>query len=98
MSLYRHPYPTFSGVIYPNFQKSPIKPYENLFSHPFFFIFISCDTVKAAEPNRPRLEGLACINSKKWDKGELTKSHLPRERARRMTVSTSDTEGFSWMT
>ena len=26
-------------------------------------------TVKAAEPNRPRLEGLACINSKKWDKG-----------------------------
>ena len=25
-------------------------------------------TVKAAAPNRPRLEGLACINSKKWDK------------------------------
>ena len=37
-----HPYPTFSGMIYPSFQKSPIKPYENLFSHPFFFIFISC--------------------------------------------------------
>jgi hypothetical protein len=34
----RHPYPTFSGVIYPSFQKSPIKPYENLFSHPFFFV------------------------------------------------------------
>ena len=34
--------PTFSEVIYPSFQKSPIKPYENLFSHPFFFIFISC--------------------------------------------------------
>jgi len=26
-------------------------------------------TVKAAEPNRLRLEGLAYINSKKWDKG-----------------------------
>ena len=22
----------------PSFQKSPIKPYENLFSHPFFFV------------------------------------------------------------
>ena len=33
-----HPYPTFSGMIYPSFQKSPIKPYENLFSHPFFFV------------------------------------------------------------
>jgi hypothetical protein len=32
-----HPYPTFSGMIYPSFQKSLIKPYENLFSHPFFF-------------------------------------------------------------
>ncbi len=27
-------------------------------------------TVKAAEQNRLRLEGLAYINSKKWDKGE----------------------------
>ena len=25
-------------MIYPSFQKSPIKPYENLFSHPFFFV------------------------------------------------------------
>ena len=33
-----HPYPTFSGVIYPSFQKTPIKPYENLFSHLFFFV------------------------------------------------------------
>jgi hypothetical protein len=23
-------------MIYPSFQKSPIKPHENLFSHPFF--------------------------------------------------------------
>ena len=43
-----HPYRTFSGVIYPSFQKSPIKPYENLFSDPFFFIFISCT------PSRPQ--------------------------------------------
>ena len=26
---------------------------------------------RAPAPNRPRLEGLACINSKKWDKGDL---------------------------
>ena len=25
---------------------------------------------RAPAPNRPRLESLACINSKKWDKGE----------------------------
>ena len=24
---------------------------------------------RAPAPNRPRLEGLACFNSKKWDKG-----------------------------
>ena len=37
-------------------------------------------TVKAAAPNRPRLEGLVCINSKKWDKGVLSVSGLTRRR------------------
>ena len=30
-------------MIYPSFQKSPIKPYENLFSHPFFFVVAFSD-------------------------------------------------------
>jgi hypothetical protein len=33
-------------------------------------------TVKRAPaPNRLRLEGLACINSKKWNKGALAKDY-----------------------
>ncbi|MBQ5794739.1 MAG: hypothetical protein IIW14_01960, partial [Kiritimatiellae bacterium] len=68
----------------------PIKPYENLFSHPFFFVFISC--TPSRPQSRSRFGSLHSDGGKNGKDPILTRRFSPKRACARDSYPSGEKE------